>query len=306
MKTLICSEFYYWLSLSYYLRSKIINNNIIIISNDKFRWLDNNNNLNEDNNIIIRNFIFVYNCDESKIELKITKQDTHDILKIDNKFYILGYNNFPIIEYNSLLNIKNNEVNINENNFNIDIDISIENIKEILFKINYLLYKNIILDEKITINIINKVIEISSKIYNNLKIIFIFLKNNTKNSIFNYNINSDIIIIKEINIEFLKSDIIKYKIACETYIILKTINLKLYNKSIPESQDIQELPKSGEFTLKLCKLYSIIILIYDNIHDNLLKIRKLSNEKTEINKLFLLLMSTYLSIKKIGIFKKNI
>jgi hypothetical protein len=204
------------------------------------------------------------------------------------------------------LNIKNNEVNINENNFNIDIDISIENIKEILFKINYLLYKNIILDEKITINIINKVIEISSKIYNNLKIIFIFLKNNTKNSIFNYNINSDIIIIKEINIEFLKSDIIKYKIACETYIILKTINLKLYNKSIPESQDIQELPKSGEFTLKLCKLYSIIILIYDNIHDNLLKIRKLSNEKTEINKLFLLLMSTYLSIKKIGIFKKNI
>ena len=256
--------------------------NIYLISNDKFRWLDNEE-IDNKNIIKIKNFIFLYDYDEKEIKLKIMDQDSNDIIKIDNKLFVLGYNNFPIIT-----NINNDIIilDILDKEFN-----SIEDLKENLFIINYDILKNDIINDKNIIFIINKVIEHSLIVYNNLKIIFLFLKNNTKNSIFNYNINMDSIIFSNINTNSITIDIQNYKILCEIYIILKTINLKF---------------NDNEFIFKICKLYSIIILIYDNIHDNLSKIRKLSNNKTEINKLFLELHCTYLYLKKIGIMKKNI
>ena len=63
---------------------------------------------------------------------------------------------------------------------------------------------------------------------------------------------------------------------------------------------------NSELILKIIKLYSIIINIYDNIHAYIHKIRKLSNNKSEINELFLNINCIFLYIKKIGIFKKNI
>jgi hypothetical protein len=263
--------------ITYYINTKSKNNDIYLISNDKFRWFNNQDN------ILIKNFNFMYDYDNKKIELIIMNQNMYDVIKIENKLFSVGYHNFPIID-----NIITDEIFYNDNIENI------ENIKNALFLINYNLLKYNNIDTEKFINIINEIIQFSIKIYNNIKIIFSFLKNNTRNNIFNYNINIDQLVFKEdneININLLQIDIKNYKILCEAYIILKTINIRFQDK---------------DSIIRICKLYSIIIFIYDNIHDYLSKIRKLSNNKSVINKLFLDLHCTYLYIKKIGISKREL
>ena len=290
--------------ITYYINSALLNNNELncyLISNDKFKWLHNKNDetSNDENNILIKNFVFLYDYDCQEIKIKIMNQDMNDLIKIDDKIYLLGYKNFPIINIDCI------KINNIENIENIESIENIEDIKKNILLINYNLLKNNIINDIYIINLINKIIQIVLNIYNNLKIIFLFLKNNSKNNIFNYNINTpgvsgcsekcmiplDICTFKEVDIKKLKEDIQNYKILCEIYIILKTINLNFQNK---------------DFLLKICKFYSIIILIFDNIHNYLSKIRKLASEKTDINKLFLDIHCTYLYIKKMGITKRGL
>jgi len=261
------------LFLTYYLNSMIKTSLIYLISNDKFRWYNTNITY-------IRDIKFMYNYDDNKIDIIIYKNnDGGEIIKLDDKMYILGYNNMPIID-----NMTNNE--IEEENINCKI------IKDNLYIILCYLYKNGNLNryEIYLKKMIKDLIKIITLIYNNLKCIFTFLKNNTNNDIFNYVLNNNIK-IEDKEILLLNEDILNYKIICEIYILLKMISLNYIN---------------SELILKIIKLYSIIINIYDNIHAYIHKIRKLSNNKSEINELFLNINCIFLYIKKIGIFKKNI
>jgi hypothetical protein len=62
---------------------------------------------------------------------------------------------------------------------------------------------------------------------------------------------------------------------------------------------------SKKYIIRLAKLFSIIMIIFDNIESNIFKIRKLSNNKSDINKLFLELFAHHIYMKKNGFCKKD-
>jgi hypothetical protein len=87
-----------------------------------------------------------------------------------------------------------------------------------------------------------------------------------------------------------KSSIDNYIFITELYLILKSMTFLLNsNKSI----------------IKIAKLFSYIMRIYDLIENSLHKIRKISNSLTDFNKIFLTILSNHIFMKKNGFCKKD-
>ena len=270
------------LFLNYYLDESIL------ISSDKFRWY-------KDNKIKmgIKNFKFEYDIDSFKINLILDKYHTNDIIKVNLNYYTIPLNNFPIIS---------NFNDICINNINKNSKLKFDDIMNILIIIYSKILENISNNLIITNNIhilniiINQIIKKISNINKNVEIIFKFLEKNTKKDIFNYLLNGINHIFDDI---LLLNDSIKhYKNICDIYIILKSI--------IISYDDINDSINNNSIIKDMTKLYSYIISLYDKINDNIYKIRKLSNNKTDVNILFLELNCIYIYIKKISLCKKNI
>ena len=76
----------------------------------------------------------------------------------------------------------------------------------------------------------------------------------------------------------------------ELYLLLKSTSFLLNNnKSI----------------IKIAKLFSHIMKIYDKIDSSIHKIRKISNNSTDFNKIFLTVLSHHIFMKKNGFCKKD-
>lgn len=82
-----------------------------------------------------------------------------------------------------------------------------------------------------------------------------------------------------------------FKIVCNVYVILKCIYVRFYTDTI---------------VINLSRMFSTIIVVYDTIHFNISKIRKLSGVKKKINRIFLELNSLFMWMIKIGFCKKFI
>jgi hypothetical protein len=91
------------------------------------------------------------------------------------------------------------------------------------------------------------------------------------------------------NEEFIKN-VDTYISVTEIYLILKSMSFLLSNN----------LP-----IIKLAKLFSRIMKIYDLIDESIHKIRKISNTSTEFNKMFLSIFSHHIFMKKNGFCKKD-
>ena len=76
------------------------------------------------------------------------------------------------------------------------------------------------------------------------------------------------------------------------YQILKIIGYKFYLKE-------------NKFINKLINIFSNIIFIYDSIENNIYKIRKLSNSKSNLKELFAKLNISHIYIKKNGFIKSS-
>ena len=258
---------------------KKYNYKIIILTNDKYRWY-NNFDLTS-----IKNFKFFYDFDMCKLNLIIDKANTSDIYKINNKYYSFSLINIPIID-----NIFENNLSLKDFIKNIEVItklISIENLENILkyfFILSIYDEIKIHIYEEIIDSLINITLDIK-KIFDN---IFNFLKKNTKNEIFKISIQSNNDYFNEINFNIIE----KYKIIIEIFSLIKIIEFKflLLNKNI---------------IIKHIDLFTILIDINDKIHDNLYKIRKLSNSKSNCSILFKNLNSCFIYIKKQGYLKKN-
>ena len=82
----------------------------------------------------------------------------------------------------------------------------------------------------------------------------------------------------------------KIKLSFGVYILFKSFTIYYLNQ---------------EYSIKLSKLFCLIIWNYDQMEKHINKIRKLSNGQTEFNKIFLELNSIFIYVKKIGLCKKN-
>jgi hypothetical protein len=97
-------------------------------------------------------------------------------------------------------------------------------------------------------------------------------------------------IINSREIVNLKNNIEKYISLTEIYLMLKTMSFLLVgNKTI----------------IKIAKLFSNIIKIYDEIDVSIHKIRRISNSCTELHKIFLIMLSNHIFMKKNGFCKKD-
>lgn len=258
---------------------KKYNYKIIILTNDKYRWYNNFDSTN------IKNLKFFYDFDICKLNLIIDKANTSDIYKINNKYYSFSLINIPIID-----NIFENNLLLKDHIQNIEVItkiISIENLENIL-KYFFILsiYDEIKINiyEEIIDFIINIILDIK-KIFDN---IFNFLKKNTKNEVFKISIQSNNDYFNEINSNIIE----KYKIIIEIFSLIKIIEFKF-------------LSSNKNIIIKHIYIFTILIDINDKIHDNLYKIRKLSNSKLNCSILFKNLNSCFIYIKKQGYLKKN-
>ena len=144
--------------------------------------------------------------------------------------------------------------------------------------------------EKYDVNTLYKIIFESNDDLSNISSLTIdlFLPNNystAKNMVYDANTNIDTLEI----IKF-KNNINNYISVTEIYLILKSMSFLLSNnKSI----------------IKIAKLFSCVMKIYDNIDLSIHKIRKISNNSTEFNKIFLSILSHHIFMKKNGFCKKD-
>jgi len=261
----------------------------ILLSNDKFKWYSN---------ISIQNFKYLYDFDNHTKELVIDESYTPDIYKLENKYYFFPLVNFPIILDKYLKNIvlSSNDFYINKKKIKNNIidlfNINYDNIY------NYLIYYSV--QEKITnisnnnlFDLINLINNFSNEIKTNFYKIFTFLDSNTKKDIFKLSIKFKQNFFDQNQINYYIYIIDKYKILIELFQIIKVIGIKFY-------------PYDKNY-INLCTLlFSNIIQIYDNIDDNLYKIRKLVNSKSNIKLLFKNIYLTLIYVKKQGFFTKNI
>ena len=248
-----------------------------LISSDKFKWFT-------DKLDKIYNFIYEYNFDENKINILIDKSHTNDIYITNFNKFIFPFNNFPILDEKFLFIINLDDINkelIKDNNF-------IENINlELYIKIllNIYIQKS---NNKIVYfeQIINNLILFSKYLINNFEIIFKLFNKYTKKEIEkinNYNFKND-------DINKIKKNINDYKYFVNIYIIIKCIII---------SYNLKEL------ILKNVRIFTNLIHIYDELNNNIYKIRKLSNNKNDFDKMLNELNSLFIYIKKQGFFKKN-
>lgn len=317
----------------YYHLSKI--KSCEIISGDKFKWF----NHNED---YLKNFILEYNFNEQQININISNAYTNDIIIYKNCKYQVGYFYFPFIKnissYKKLCindivldELISNDYKktldlINGKNYD-DINILIINIFLNLIELNSNYEDNQLLIKKYSdyiIGFVSKIIYFNKSKFDNIIFIFgrissmskkifdkiekyhpktlykvIFESDNDLSSIsmdhlFLDNYSSD---NKPNNIDIGdKAQYISFKICIEDYIFITEIYLILKSMTFL---------LNSKSTIKIAKLFSYIMKIYDVIEDSIHKIRKISSNSNDFNKIFLSILSHHIFMKKNGFCKKD-
>ena len=313
----------------YFHLSKI--KNCRVISGDKFKWFDNNS-------ISIKNFKLEYDFNNLKVNLKIVNAYTNDNMIYKNYKYQIGYFYFPFLK--NISKIK--DLNIEDDFFNskeLYINNFIQNISNqdyesilnytikiylILIELNYLknddviqsyasffinLISKIIIECKNSLEniilILNRVSSISKKAFDKIekynssllyKIIFDYdndLSNFSSLSVdlmdFSKNNNLENVVDNK-EYKKLKKSIELYTFLSEYYLIIKTLTFLL---------------NSNKYIIKISKLFSHLIEVFDKIENNIYKIRKISNGVNPFNNLFLKILSHHIFIKKNGFCKKD-
>ena len=267
-----------------------------MLSNDKFKWYSNQDEF------LTSNFKFLYDFDNLTKQLIIDNAYTPDVYKFYSNYFIFPFINYPIIDdtyfmeknFNiSIANLNNSIINFNNLNFN-NLN-SIENQYEIIYicLIKLSVYDNIKkinFNYEILTNFLHNYLLRINKIITQL---FNFLNSQTKKEIFKLSIKDKQNIFSQEQIEILIFAINKYKSLIEIFQVIKVIGIKFYSDD-------------KNFILFIRLFFSIIIEIYDTIQENLYKIRKLSNSKSNLSKLFSILNTSFIYIRKQGFFKKNI
>lgn len=273
-----------------FLNKKKINS--IIISGDKFKFYKKN--------VKLKNIYNLYEIENLNLKIYpiICNQSFSDIFKMkDNSNYYQINKNFPIIEIQNLI-------------FNKE-KIDLENVNEIisLFLYNYFDYVYKLNEKDIDVNkiiknnnqyiknlliLLNNSIKIITQLNYKFKIVFNFLENKSKKDIIKLVItdtdgNNSKILPNSI-IDKFDFYINEYKKILHIYLIAKSFKL-LYG--------------SQEYVIKLSKLFTLLIYLYDLVDLNIFKIKKLSNKNSGFNNVFLKFNSIFKYIKKIGLLKKN-
>jgi len=315
-----------------------LNLNPIIISNDKFKWFSDYTKLN------IKNFKILYDFDEYKKKIIIDIQYTPDIYKHNNKYFLIPLTNYPHFSNELVPNylLSNDFYEINKI-FKLKFKkIQLEDIKKIK---KYLYYYSFIENIPGTKDNLIKVFDFAIKyieyISNNLNNIFEFLSSKSKNKIFklslglgleqtqnsnpnqtNYNKSTlEENFLEKIdkkhwgNIENMsKSDsnnymvlLDNYLILIDIYIILKFIIFRFIIFKTYSELEVNAIKENiTKYICNMCMIFDYIIGIYDLIDEHIHKIRKLSNSKLELGKIFKKMNILYIFIRKQGFFKKNI
>ena len=310
----------------FYHLSKI--KNCEIISGDKFSWFNHTNNY-------LKNFVLEYNFDEGKINILILNAYTNDIIIYKNNKYHLGYYYFPFIKNISHVLYNNLQINNNilddfiandyekillllKNKDYNNINILLINIFLILIELNFNYENNIILIQKYSefiTNLISKIIYFNKPFFDEILVILskvallenkifdkiekydsyilykkIFESNDGLLNLSNKNLsdNPDIKKLQEY-INF-KTIINNYIFITEIYLIFKSMSFLL---------------NSTKSIIKIAKLFSYIMKIYDKIENSIYKIRKISNNLNDFNKIFLSILSHHIFMKKNGFCKKD-
>ncbi len=283
--------------------------NTYIVSSDKFKWYKNIEKIS------IKNIKLLYDFDNLKNIILIDNFYTNDLIKFKNNFYNVPFYNFPIIDEKIL--IKNKEkvfFKINIKEINLDhinfifynlFKVFCEYLNDISNEIkqsNKNIYTNFIEKNIKKVDYLQDILEYCIKILIHLnekiKPLYNFLDNHSKKEIFNMLIETtsnsipinSIIFFDRNFMEKISILLEKIKLSINIYILFKSFTIYYLNK---------------DYCIKLSKLFSLIIYNYDQIEKHTYKIRKLSNDNTEFNKIFLELNSIFIYIKKIGLCKKN-
>ena len=264
--------------------------NVLMLSNDKFKWYSNQDE------IFPSNFKFLYDFDNLSKELIIDDAYTPDIYRFNSNYFIFPFVNYPIIDYIYFyeknidwtnINICHEYINWDDNDF---VESQYENIYCNLIKLSINdSIKKINFNYNILTEFLDKYLLNIHKIFMRL---FDFLNSQTKKELFKLSICNKQHIFSQKQIELFIFSINKYKSLIEIFQIIKVIGIKFYSDD-------------KKFILWIISYFSSIIEIYDLIQSNQYKIRKLSNSKSNLAKLFLILNSTYIYVKKQGFLKKN-
>jgi len=281
------------LLLLIYMILKKINLNPIIISNDKFKWFKSFDTLE------IKNFKTLYDYDLGKKKIIIDIPYTPPIYKINSNYYMFPFVNYPQLEENISQNIKS-IMNIDEFKKILETKIKkvsssdIKNIYSYLFNLS-IIETNIEINQEF-FSIVNFCLNYLEYIKNKLNKIDNFLSSNSKEKIFKISIetNSNVFDRHEIKNYTILMD--NYIVFIELYIVLKFVVFKNYSK----------INFTSSMIVNLCKIFDIIIEIYDLFDTHIYKIRKLSCSKSELDILFKKINNVYIYVRKQGYMKKNI
>jgi hypothetical protein len=121
-------------------------------------------------------------------------------------------------------------------------------------------------------------------------------ENITSENTINENITSQNITNPETTLDDFEQ-INKFKQNIENYISMTEIYLLLKSMTF--------LLNNNKSIIKIAKLFSCIMKIYDKVEESIHKIRKISNNSTYLNKVFLTILSHHVFMKKNGFCKKD-
>ena len=276
-----------------YMILKKINLNPIIVSSDKFKWF------RCFDSIQIKNFKILYDYDEGEKKIIIDTPYTPDMYKINSQYYTFPFINYPQLDEDTLQNVGSK---VNNDEINLILKTKIKKISPEEIKTIYTYIFNLsIIESNIELNqvfimIINFCLNYLEYIETKFNKLNDFLLSNSKEKIFKISIETNSNIFDKHEIKYFLILIENYMISIKIYIVMKYIVFKNYSKT-----DFISLLISN-----LCKIFDLIIGIYDLINVHIYKIRKLSSSKSELDKLFKKINTIYIYIRKCGYLKKNL
>lgn len=281
-----------------------------VISGDKFKWFKNSESKTQDYTYI-KNFRIEYNFDDLKYNINIVPAYTNDLIIFSEIKYQIGYYYFPFINHiEHFVDFNLETTNLKEIINNYILEKNYSSILSLIIKIYLILIK---LNNKsgseqeikyftdTIIHLIKKLIHSHTETFNQIIKIFDLI-NSTNKKVFD-NLDN-LTFIKEMiftienddnnnNMDKLKNFLNcmnNYISLMEIYLIIKSISFLLHG----------EKP-----IIKIAKLFSKLTLIFDLIDNSISKIRKLSSKTTELNKMFLFVLSNHIFMKKNGFCKKD-
>lgn len=313
----------------YYHFNKI--KNCEIISGDKFKWFNHTDKY-------LKNFRLEYNLNEQRFNIVSCDAYSNDIIKYKQYRYQLGYFYFPFFKnLKDIINIEielNDGVNYNDHIYNL-LDLINEEKYELITNyiikifINLIIFNGdnkfdlissysdfmVLLISKIIqtikqnfeeiIFIINRISLISKKAFDKLEkydssILYnvIFESNEslsnlsslTVDLIINHDFSNEQSYTEQLEYMKFKKNFNKYIFLTNLYLILKSMSFLL---------------EPGKSIIKIAKLFSNLMKVYDKIDETMYKIRKISNKTSDINTFFLNILSHHIFMKKNGFCKKD-